>query len=303
VNTSIKLSHSNKTLVLSSQNLSWQGILVEQYQSGLAPAEIEIPARSNHFLNLHLGQPVQLTQKFHNRTRESTVHQGESSFVPAGQASYWRCRGSDNHEQILHIHLQPELIAQIAETAELEINCIDLTHSFSKYDPHLQQIAMMLLMELKSDGILGQLYVESLTQVLAIYLLRNYSTLTPTIVTPENHSLTHLRLQQAIDYIHAYLDSAEPTLPERDLSVAKIAASVNISPSYFGSLFKKATGISLHQYVIKQRVERAKLLLTTTDLAIASIALQVGFSSQSHLTWHCKRLTGMTPKQIKTVRI
>jgi AraC family transcriptional regulator len=296
MNTSIKPSQSNKTLVLSSRNLSWNGILVEQYQSGLTPSEIEIPARSNHFLNLHMGQPVQLTQKCNNRVRDTTVHQGESSFVPAGQPSYWRCRGSDNHEQILHIHLQPELINQIAETAELKIESIDLTHSFSKYDPHLQQIAMMLLAELKSDGIMGRLYVESLTQVLAIHLLRNYSTLTPTIVTPENHRLTHLRLQQAIDYIHTYLDC--------DLSLLQIAASINISPSYFASLFKKATGISLHQYVIKQRVERAQLLLTTTDLAIANIALQVGFSSQSHLTWHCKRLTGMTPKQLsKTVRI
>lgn len=294
MNTSrIEPPKSNKTLVLSSQNLNWNGILVEQYQSGLTPLEIDIPAQLDHFLNLHLGQPVQLTHKCNNRVHESTVHKGESSFVPAGQASYWRCRGSDNHEQILHIHLQPKLIAQIAKTSELEIDRIDLTHSFSKYDTHIQQTAMMLLTELKSEGIMGRLYVESLTQVLVIHLLRNYSTLTQTITTSENHSLNHVRLQIAIDYIHTYLD--------RDLSLVQIAESINISPSYFASLFKRATGISLHQYVIKQRVKRAKLLLTTTDLAIANIAFQVGFSSQSHLTWHCKRLTGMTPKQISKI--
>jgi transposase-like protein len=52
-----------------------------------------------------------------------------------------------------------------------------------------------------------------------------------------------------------------------------------------------------HQYVIQQRVERAKLMLSKTDLTIADIALQVGFSSQSHLTQQFKRLAGMTPKQ------
>jgi transcriptional regulator GlxA family with amidase domain len=46
----------------------------------------------------------------------------------------------------------------------------------------------------------------------------------------------------------------------------------------FVSSFKKATGISLHQYVIKQGVKRAKLLLMTTDLALANIASQVWFS-------------------------
>ena len=98
-------------------------------------------------------------------------------------------------------------------------------------------------------------------------------------------------MQQAIDYIHTHLD--------RDLSLAELASVVNISPAYFASLFKQAMGTSPHQYVIQQRVERAKLMLSTTDLTIADIALQTGFSSQSHLTQQFKHLTGMTPKQVR----
>jgi AraC family transcriptional regulator len=116
--------------------------------------------------------------------------------------------------------------------------------------------------------------------------------------------LTAIQLRQTIDYIQAHLDSAEPMLRERNLSLAEIAAATNFSPTYFATLFKRATGNSPHQYVIQQRVERAKVLLNTTDLAIACIAFQVGFSSQSHLTQHFKRLTGSTPKQVsKIVRI
>ncbi|WP_416349274.1 helix-turn-helix transcriptional regulator [Leptolyngbya sp. CCNP1308] len=55
---------------------------------------------------------------------------------------------------------------------------------------------------------------------------------------------------------------------------------------------------SCHQYVIQQRVEQTKLMLSKTDLAISDIALQVGFSSQNHLTQQFKRFTGMTPKQV-----
>jgi AraC family transcriptional regulator len=51
--------------------------------------------------------------------------------------------------------------------------------------------------------------------------------------------------------------------------------------------------------VIQKRVEQAKLMLLKTDLAISDIALQVGFSSQSHLTQQFKRLTGVTPKQVR----
>jgi AraC family transcriptional regulator len=138
---------------------------------------------------------------------------------------------------------------------------------------------------------MGRLYIESLTQALIIHLLRHYSEVAQ-IVTSENRSLTHIQLQEAIDYIHTHLD--------RDLSLFQIAKVINISPTYFASLFKRATGTSPHQYVIQQRVEQAKVMLSKTDMAIADIALQVGFSSQSHLTQQFKRLTGVTPRQVRS---
>jgi AraC family transcriptional regulator len=285
----------NKSLVSSSQALGWSGVLVQQYQypSSTTVCEMEIPALSEHWLTLPLGNPAQLTQKRDDRTHESIVYRGHSIFTPAGQPSYWRGEASDTDETMLHIHLNPELVRQVAQTAE--IDAIDLVNCFSKPDLRLHQIAMLLLSELNSDGIMGRLYVESLTQVLIIHLLRNYSSSTPQIA-PQHNGLTAIQLRQTIDYIQTHLD--------QNLSLAEIAEVINISPTYFSSLFKRATGNSPHQYVIQQRVERAKELLKTTDLAIASIAFQVGFSSQSHLTQHFKRLTGSTPKQVsKIVRI
>ena len=109
-------------------------------------------------------------------------------------------------------------------------------------------------------------------------------------IASQNRGLTSAQLQQTIDYIHTHLD--------RELSIEQIAQVIHISPTYFASLFKRTTGISPHQYVIRQRVKRAKVMLTKTELTIADIALQVGFSSQSHLTQQFKRFTGMTPKQV-----
>ena len=82
---------------------------------------------------------------------------------------------------------------------------------------------MLLLAEVKSGSMMGRLYVESLSQALIIHLLRHYSEDAP-IIAPENRSLTHIQLQQAIDYIHTHLD--------RDLSLAELANVVNISPTY-----------------------------------------------------------------------
>jgi AraC family transcriptional regulator len=280
----------NTNLVLSSRQIGWNGILVEHYQHPPAPAEIQLPAISDHWVNLHLGHPAHLAQKRDGRLHESMLQKGDSLFVPAGQPSYWRCRRTDTHRPMLHIHLKPALLEQASEASEIDRARINLVDCFGKQDLQLHHIAMLLLTELRSGGIMGQLYVESLTQVLAIHLLRHYSTLTQPI-TSENRRLTHAQVQQATDYIHTHLG--------QELSLGQIAEVINISPTYFASLFKRATGTSPHQYVVQQRVERAKLMLSKTNLAIADIAFQVGFSSQSHLTRQFKRITGMTPKQVR----
>ncbi len=299
------------TPVLSSRQAGWNGILVEQYQHLSNSFEVEFPARLDHWLVLPLGQPVLVSQKYDDahsvrvasrsekrlrqRVYESVVQRGDSILVPAGKPKYW-CR-REGICSSLHIHLKPEMIRQTAEASEMDPSRISLVDCFGKQDLQIHQIAMLLLAELESGGMMGQLYVESLTQVLAIHLLRHYSTVTQ-IIIPENRSLTHTQLQQVIDYIHSHLDSA-PTLHERDLSLAKLASIINISPAYFASLFKQSMGIAPHQYVIQQRVEQAKFLLSKTDLTLADIASKVGFSSQSHLTQQFKRLTGITPKQFR----
>ncbi len=288
---SLELSRRfNKPLMLSSRQMNWNGILVEQCQSPDSTYEAELPALSDHWLSLHLGNPTHIIQKRDDRLHESILQEGDNLFIPAGQPSYW-CQDKGGITcSPLFICLKPELIQQVAEASDIDSNRFDLAHSFGQQDSQLHQIGMLLFAELRSGGVMGKLYVESLTQVLVIHLLRHYSNLIQPI-TAQNRSFTRTQLQQAIDYIHTYLD--------RDLSLAELASVVNISPTYFASLFKQEMGISPHQYVIRQRVEQAKLMLAKTDLAIADIALQVGFSSQSHLTQQFKRFTGMTPKQVR----
>jgi AraC family transcriptional regulator len=63
-------------------------------------------------------------------------------------------------------------------------------------------------------------------------------------------------------------------------------------------LFKQSLGITPHQYVIRQRVERARQLIQQGELGLADIALKCGFANQGHLNRHFKRLTGVTPKEI-----
>jgi len=81
----------------------------------------------------------------------------------------------------------------------------------------------------------------------------------------------------------------------QDLSLAVLAQQVGFSPYHFTRLFRQATGESPHQFVMRQRIERAQHLLQEADLPLAHIALESGFANQSHLTQAFKRHLGLTP--------
>jgi AraC family transcriptional regulator len=82
------------------------------------------------------------------------------------------------------------------------------------------------------------------------------------------------------------------------LELEELAQQVGMSLFYFSRLFKQSLNITPHQYVIGQRVERAKQLLRNSELPLADIALECGFANQGHLNRHFKRLTGVTPKEM-----
>ena len=81
----------------------------------------------------------------------------------------------------------------------------------------------------------------------------------------------------------------------RDLKLAELAQVAGMSSFHFSREFKRSTGTTPHQYLIKFRVERAKALLEKEDLPLIEVGLRSGFSHQSHFTRLFRRITGTTP--------
>jgi RpiB/LacA/LacB family sugar-phosphate isomerase len=99
------------------------------------------------------------------------------------------------------------------------------------------------------------------------------------------------RLQRVFSHIRENL--------ARDLSVTELAQTVGMSQYYFSKLFKMSTGTTPHQYVMRQRVERAQEMLREGATALAELATLVGFQTQSHFTSVFRRLVGATPKHYR----
>jgi AraC family transcriptional regulator len=159
-----------------------------------------------------------------------------------------------------------------------------LNPALHQQDAKLLQISQWFAEELQSGGAGGQLYVDSLINLLAVHLLRTYSSTTPQLPTQK---LGKQQVNQAIDYLQAHL--------EQEISLEALAQAVHLSPSHLRRLFKQTTGVAPHQYLIQLRVQRAKQLLQTRQFSIRDVAAQVGFADQSHLNRHFKRVFGVTP--------
>lgn len=86
---------------------------------------------------------------------------------------------------------------------------------------------------------------------------------------------------------------------EEEITLDEMAKIARMSVCYFARMFKQAVGKSPYQFVLEQRVDYAKYLLTQTDLPLVEIALRCGCANQSHFTTVFKQSLGVTPKRYR----
>lgn len=133
----------------------------------------------------------------------------------------------------------------------------------------------------------GTLYRETMHRALAAQLAQ---VLAPP--PPESVAVSDQRLRRVLAYIHDQLAD--------DLSLAAMADLAAMNQTHFSKAFKKALGLSPLQYVIKARLERAAVLLRSTDLTVADVAWRVGYGDLSRFGQHFKRQFGTTPARFRT---
>ncbi|TDD66802.1 AraC family transcriptional regulator [Jiangella aurantiaca] len=94
-------------------------------------------------------------------------------------------------------------------------------------------------------------------------------------------------LERAMDYLASRLDGT--------VRVPELAALVGVSPSHLTTLFRRATGGGVHAYQTTLRMERARLLLTTTEATVSEIARDVGYGDPFHFSRQFRQLHAMSP--------
>ena len=181
----------------------------------------------------------------------------------------------------INVEFDPERTEALAHEA-LEGRRVADQFIFWRRDPTAVRAASLLIDHLRGPAT-DSLYAEGLMLATLGRALRLASGGT----TKPSTSGTNASLRRVVEYIHAHFNAS--------LAMAELAAVAGMSPWQFARAFKKAVGDSPHQYVLRERVTRARELLRSSQIPLAQVALDCGFTSQSHMTQAFKSRVGVTP--------
>ena len=272
------------SLFTSANN--WDGVYLQYDRQ----PTFELPEHTHERHTLIIGTDNKLNAEWSIDGQFKTLqyNKGDVFVIPAGvpHKAYWK-----QESEGIMLAIEPKTIANAA-TDSLYKEPLELLPKFAAADLCLLQIAQWLLIELQQNQIGSSLYIESLIAMVKIHLLRNYCTVKQHIPNYSGGLAQH-KLKKAIAFMHEHLDG--------DLKLTEIANLVTMSPYHFARMFKQSTGFAPHQYLVQQRIIKAKELLRYSNLAIADIGYEVGYKNPSHFARVFRQHTQVSPKAYRDI--
>ena len=271
--------------LLSSRSLGWKNVNFDYFQC----AGYETPI---HYPEHHA---IAVSYKPHHAERkldgvfQKEHHSCGSVIVVPKTVEHWSAW--KNQVNFVLFSITPSALATIApETVNPDRVELIPTFAKSQADHLIASIGIAIKHQLETDPNGCSFYIEHLMNAMSAHLLKNYCTIKPTLKN-YGDGLSRNKLKQVVNYINDNLD--------RNIALNELANLIDISPYYFCRLFRKSTGTTPYQYVIQRRVTKAKQLIKHSKMSLADITFECGFSSQSQMTQHFHKLTGITPKKYR----
>lgn len=197
----------------------------------------------------------------------------------------------------LFLAIEPDWLAEIARR-EFHADGIELCPPpAGTIDHQSLRLALALKAEIERAEGASTFYIDGLLTAMAVHFLRDHSTLRERI--PHSNTFRRGGLSPRVQ---REIESFMYENLSRPISLAELASLAGLSYSHFLRAFRETTGMPPHRYLLDLRVRKAERLAVGTDLPLKEIALQAGFSNQSHMTCCLRRILSTTPGELRRLR-
>ena len=167
---------------------------------------------------------------------------------------------------------------------------VELRASRKFADRRLSAIVAAVEAEMVAGFPSGRLFMDSVEQAMAVALVNGHA-VRHRPVQIYRGGLGSARLRRIKELVHAKI--------EDDFSLDEMAQSVGLSTAHFARLFRKSMGETPHQFVLRQRLERAKAMLRAPDARVLDVALACGFKTQQHFAQVFRVVWGVSPTEYR----
>jgi AraC family transcriptional regulator len=271
---------------LSSTAIGWTGLAIEDYST---PAcVIHRHEHLENFVHVVLRGSTRYEVVTGGKTLEFVSRPGTTFVLPRGTVDEVRWKGPTHR---LAVAFHPTLLLNALTERTLAHCDIELTEHWDLIDPNISSVLLAMTTDLEQGSPAGRLYGEALVNAFAVYMLSRYVT-NPYVPASYQRGLSRHRLRRVLDYIRANVAN--------DLGLSELAAVAGLSPHYFAQLFKQSVGTSPHQYVLSQRIERAKESLCNPNRTVIEAGLNAGFQNPSHFARVFRMLAGVSPSTYRS---
>ncbi len=268
----------------SSLGRDWDGVEVD-WHDWKGGGNASAPPHDSDTIVMRTSGKVRLTQMRDGKTHTAMALPGNVTLHPRGMESKWSWTAAG---AIAVVRLPTGLLNGAAETMlRSPPASLSLANCFGRKDAFIENIINMFVYELRSPPHPSQRYItQALSSALACHMVQRFST-QGLPVRAHAFDMHARAVQRVKDYIREHMH--EP------LSLDTLAAVANVSRFHFSRMFRVAAGVSAMQYLEQARMERAQELLRTGRMALAQVALLVGYDDPSYFARRFRLYVGVTP--------
>lgn len=273
-------------LTVRSPDQGWQGVSVRGYR--YAGSDVAVPPMRDYMIVAYRRGATTMRRRVDGEWVSESLRPGDVSLLTRAAESHWVW---PEDIEVVHVYLtKDELAATCRQMYERDVEDVALLDEVKADDPAIHAAAMAIAREAAQGGAGSRLLVDSLSCQLAVQILRRHAHVL--FREPEGtEGLTFRQERTVRDYVEAHLGE--------NVSLDDLAAAVALSRFHFARMFRQSVGTSPHEFVLEQRLARARAMLSRTNAPLPDVAASCGFADQSHMNRVFRKRVGQTPGQFR----